>query len=60
MNDIPEGYKEVENITGVYIDKRDGEIVVCGIPDEEDENHDCDQMGCSSISHVLYRSNIFK
>lgn len=31
------------------------EIVVCGTPDHNDESHDCDEMGCSSTSHVLYR-----
>ncbi len=30
----------------------DTEIVVCGWPKEE---HNCDQMGCSTINHVLYR-----
>jgi len=31
------------------------EIVVIGWPGEDDESHDCDEMGCSSVSHVLYR-----
>jgi hypothetical protein len=31
------------------------EIVVCGLPDPNDEDHNCDALGCSSVSHVLYR-----
>lgn len=31
------------------------QIIVCGYPLPDDEKHDCDQMGCSSVSHVLYR-----
>jgi hypothetical protein len=31
------------------------EIVVCGFPREDDENHNCDALGCSSVNHVLYR-----
>lgn len=34
------------------------EIVITGIPDEDDESHNCDHMGCSSINHVLFRSPI--
>jgi hypothetical protein len=33
----------------------DKEIIVCGDPKEDDENHNCDFMRCSSVSHVLYR-----
>ena len=29
------------------------EIIVCGEPLEQD--HNCDQMGCSSVNHVRYR-----
>lgn len=51
--DMPDGYHEVKNVTGVYV--KNGHIVVCGIPDEDDEEHNCDYMGCSSMSHVLFR-----
>lgn len=30
------------------------EIIVLGYPGD-DESHNCDEMGCSSVSHVLYR-----
>lgn len=29
------------------------EIIVCGEPTDPD--HNCDQMGCSTINHVRYR-----
>lgn len=31
----------------------DREIIVCGEP--KDENHNCDEMGCSTVNHVLFR-----
>lgn len=32
-----------------------GEIVVLGMPRG---NHNCDEMGCSSLTHVIYRKKI--
>lgn len=34
------------------------EIVVCGQPTYTDESHNCDEMGCTSLNHVLYRFRI--
>lgn len=51
---IPEGYREIKDVDGVFVS--DGEIVVTGQPNEDDETHDCDVMGCSSVSHVLFRA----
>jgi len=31
------------------------EIIVCGWPRQDDEDHNCELMGCSSLGHVLYR-----
>lgn len=31
------------------------EIIVLGTPESDDETHNCDAMGCSSVSHVLFR-----
>lgn len=31
------------------------EFMVLGQPDHDDESHNCDAMGCSSVSHVLVR-----
>lgn len=53
QENIPDGYHEIKNVTGVY--RKDGHIVVCGVPDFDDETHNCDHMGCSSVSHVLFR-----
>ena len=45
-------FKELENITVmVSVDQ----LIVIGDPDEDDETHNCDHMGCSSVNHVLYR-----
>ena len=56
MSDIPKGYKELERVTSVYVSDR--EIVVTGVPDTDDETHNCDFMGCSSVSHVIFRAKI--
>jgi hypothetical protein len=55
---IPEGSELVE----AY--ETEKEIIVCGQPEDEPEEHDdswyetahnCDQMGCGTWSHVIYR-----
>jgi len=46
---IPEGAELVE----CY--KTNTEIIVCGYPNPDDESHNCDEMGCGSLNHVLYR-----
>jgi len=46
---IPKG----ANLVEAYLTER--EIVVMGQPKEDDENHNCDAMGCGTLSHVLYR-----
>ena len=30
-------------------------LILIGSPNDEDENHNCDVAGCSSVSHVVYR-----
>jgi len=55
--EVPDGYKEVtEIVTGVFVNEKTGEIVITGIP--ETVLHNCDQMGCSSIDHVIYRCRL--
>ena len=50
-------YIEVtEIVTGVFVNEKTGEIVITGIP--ETVLHNCDQMGCSSIDHVIYRCRL--
>ena len=47
---IPPGYFRVE----AYSNGR--EVVVMGMPHADDESHNCDAMGCSSVGlHVVYR-----
>ncbi len=38
--------------TCVKVVDRSGHIIYYGTPDER-INHNCDQMGCSSVAHVL-------
>lgn len=38
----------------IIITKR-GEVIITGYPDWDDEGHNCDEMGCSSVEHVLIR-----
>ena len=52
MSRIPERFKELEDVQ-VYAS--DDQVVITGIPDEDDVEHNCDVMGCSSVNHVLYR-----
>jgi hypothetical protein len=46
---IPKGAKLVE----AYLTDR--EIVVVGEIAEGDESHNCDAMGCATLSHVTHR-----
>lgn len=63
-DNIPEGYWKIDTYTNGY------EIIVCGDPLSEDQYeeagislesplaHNCDAMGCTSVSHVIYRVSI--
>lgn len=46
---IPEGARLVEAYEG------EDEIIVLGEPDDDDETHNCDQMGCTTARHVMWR-----
>jgi hypothetical protein len=46
-------YLEQENAYSVIV--TENEVLVMGCPDEDDEQHNCDVMGCSSVEHVLLR-----
>lgn len=52
MDNIPVGYRKIEAYTNGK------EIVAVEWPESEDENHNCDALGCSSVSHVKYRATI--
>lgn len=45
------GFSEIKNVTGVFINGN--EVVITGTPNEDDEKHNCDEMGCGSCDHVL-------
>ncbi len=49
--DAPKGYRA----TLAYFND-DGEVVLLGSP--ETEAHNCDAMGCSSVSHVIGRGKV--
>lgn len=69
---IPNGYKSINKILcvdkiknlGIDINLVDevflseNEIVITGRPKEDDIEHNCDEMRCGSLCHVLYRNNI--
>ena len=47
-------FKKLIGIQDVYI--RGNDMVITGQPaDCEDDNHDCDVMGCGSLGHVILR-----
>jgi hypothetical protein len=55
MNNTPAGFVEMKNVTAVFMG--DDEIVILGTPDEEvNDLHNCDDMGCSSVEHVIFRA----
>jgi len=46
---------DIEGLNAVYVGR--GQIIITGMP-SEDGSHNCDEMGCSSLEHVLYRAFI--
>jgi hypothetical protein len=49
---IPKNTKLVE----CYLTEK--EVIICGTPKNDDESHDCDLMGCSTMSHVIHRFSL--
>jgi hypothetical protein len=47
---IPKGFKQ----TGLNRYESDTEIIIIGQPNEDDDSHNCDQMGCG-WDHVMQR-----
>jgi hypothetical protein len=56
-------FEEVD-VTEVWHNPKTGELVICGIPSEEEDEdnpkHSCDEMGCSSVRHILFRGRVTK
>lgn len=48
-NDVPENYRFIE----VFYSPDAHELVIPIIPDQDDEDHNCDYEGCGSCSHVV-------
>jgi hypothetical protein len=49
------GFLELETGTA-YITET--ELVITGQPAPDDERHNCDALGCSSVSHVIFRQRL--
>ncbi len=43
-------------VTAVYINEA-GKLVILGDPDLV-PGHNCDQMGCGSLDHVIFRTDV--
>ena len=54
MSQYHPNFKRIQNVSSVYL--CGNEIIIFGEPeDSEDDAHNCDEMGCSSVQHVLLR-----
>ena len=54
----PDGALRMKGVEEVFL--YDGEIIITGQPDDEKpELHNCDVMGCSSVSHVIFRGEVY-
>lgn len=51
---LPMGFKRLTTVENVFV-SGDGQIVVTGVPDKD---HDCDEMGCGNVDHVLIRGRV--
>lgn len=52
---MPKGYEQIA-ADAVYYNPTTFELVITGAPTEDEETHNCDLMGCSSIGHVIFRA----
>ncbi|RJE88610.1 hypothetical protein D3P07_11485 [Paenibacillus sp. 1011MAR3C5] len=52
----PKGFNHISQ--DVYFNPSTNEIVIVGELDDEDETHNCDHMGCSSVNHVVFRGKL--
>jgi hypothetical protein len=55
---IPEGWHEIQ----IQAFTNGRELIICDQKEiclqSDDESHNCDEMGCSSLSHVLIRAKV--
>ena len=52
MSNEPQELKSSKRIGVAYLSEKFCRIVVCGIPFDDDETHNCDEMGCGQ-EHVV-------
>ena len=62
MDGIPDGYFRIEGHE-VYYNPETRKLVILGDPGDdahlpEEQQHNCDMMGCSSVAHVVFRGVI--
>ena len=50
-NLIPVGFVEIK-VQSAFVNRSRGELILLGIPQDD---HDCDEMGCGSLDHVVLR-----
>jgi hypothetical protein len=58
---IPKGWHELK-VDGIFINDDNTQIVITGSPKDtdidEDNAHNCDAMGCGSLSCVVLRAKV--
>jgi hypothetical protein len=58
---IPKGWRELK-VDSVFISDDNTRIVITGLPKgsdiDEENDHNCDAMGCSSLSCVVIRAEV--
>jgi len=57
MFEIPKGWRELKDCC-VHINESNTEIVITGMPQQDSDNHNCDQMGCGTLDHVILKCKI--
>lgn len=54
---VPAGFHAIGS-SAVFFNPETLEIVLTGTLREDDDTHSCDALGCSSVSHVIFRGHI--
>ncbi|MFC3802690.1 LexA family protein [Cohnella sp. GCM10012308] len=54
---VPAGFHAIGS-SAVFFNPETREIVLIGKPREDDESHSCNELGCSSMSHVIFRGRM--
>ncbi|CAI6087200.1 LexA family protein [Cohnella sp. JJ-181] len=54
---VPAGFHAIGS-SAVFFNPETLELVLTGTPREDDDTHSCDALGCSSVSHVIFRGHM--